>query len=76
MSLYRIYMDELDDLPGGWYGKPPGVGYSNQQIYWRVDSKADALRFDQRQTILMVRGMRDKGYPCHAVPPIVINETI
>jgi hypothetical protein len=71
-SPYRIYMDPVGDLRGGWFG---GDGiYVNEPIYCRVPKKAKAWTWSKDQAINRIREMRDLGYPCHAVPSITKTE--
>ena len=67
MSKHRI---KFTDEDGGWYAPRPGI---NQFIYGRVFSKKNAFKFYEDEAIEIIQEANDKGYDCHAVPPIIIK---
>lgn len=69
-TTHRVYLEPLQDLPGGWY-----VGHSggiNHYIYGR-GPKDRALELSRHDAMYFVQGARDKGYPAKAVPPIEVT---
>jgi hypothetical protein len=59
-------------LSKGFYGPVAGVTI-NQPIYCRVANKEAAYEFDTRNAVCHVMEFRNKGYGCHAVPPITLT---
>lgn len=81
---YRIYMETtrtgdggfspFATLEGGWYGHVPLVGM-NEYIYCRTPDKDKAWTYTADECARTIEEIRNKGYPCHAVPPLTITRT-
>lgn len=68
---YRIYMEGLGTIPEGWYGGTPHS--TNAPLYMRVSSKEEAYTLSKYEVVHTVTRFRHSGYPCRAVPPIVVT---
>ena len=63
--MYRIFMEELDDLPEGWL---KGGCRTNDYIYCRTPHKSEATKYDIHTAMLEQQEATSYGYPASIVP--------
>lgn len=62
---WRIYMEEIDDLPEGYFDASVRI---NDAIYGRVDKEDASVYESLYQAYNQVMELRLFGYPCHIEP--------